>query len=199
MSGSQLEERLLVYLEYHPHVAWYARGDIDAHFATTYRLPTPKEARETDVRAETLQAAAELLTLGRDIIRLIDGAGPTVEIPRSATSEQESVPQVEAGEAPVKDAPKQRPEHRDEVGETHRAVPSTHCSFSGPIELEAGRLLESTVEVVQCPTCGSVSKAKVKGQSVVISPHPPRKSRPVRNVTRWMEQEMAWVLVQKKE
>jgi hypothetical protein len=42
-------------------------------------------AGETDVRAETLQAAAELLTLGRDIIRLIDGAGPTVEIPRSAT------------------------------------------------------------------------------------------------------------------
>jgi len=27
----------------------------------------------------------------------------------------------------------------------------------------------------------------------------PRKSRPVRNVTRWMEQESDWVLVQKKE
>jgi len=25
-------------------VAWYARGDIDAHFAATYRLPTPSEA-----------------------------------------------------------------------------------------------------------------------------------------------------------
>jgi hypothetical protein len=36
---SQLEERLLMYLEYHPQVTWYARGDIDAHFATTYRLP----------------------------------------------------------------------------------------------------------------------------------------------------------------
>ena len=41
---SQLEERLLMFLEYHPQVAWYARGDIDAHFAATYRLPTPKEA-----------------------------------------------------------------------------------------------------------------------------------------------------------
>lgn len=39
---SQLEERLLMYLEYHPQMAWYARGDIDAHFAATYRLPTPK-------------------------------------------------------------------------------------------------------------------------------------------------------------
>jgi hypothetical protein len=43
------------------------------------------------------------------------------------------------------------------------------------------------------------SKAKLKEQSVVIWPHPPRKSRPVRNVTRWMEQESDWVLVQKKE
>jgi transposase len=41
---SQLEERLLMYLEYHPMVSWYARGDIDAHFAATYRLPTPKDA-----------------------------------------------------------------------------------------------------------------------------------------------------------
>ncbi len=41
---SQLEERLLMYLEYHPLVSWYARGDIDADFATSYRLPTPKDA-----------------------------------------------------------------------------------------------------------------------------------------------------------
>ncbi len=59
--------------------------------------------------------------------------------------------------------------------------------------------MEATVEVVQCPTCGSVSKAKLKGSSVVIAPHPPRKARPVRNVTRWMEQGTAWILIQKKE
>jgi hypothetical protein len=41
---SQLEERLLLYLEYHPQVACYARGDIGPVFATTYRLPTPKAA-----------------------------------------------------------------------------------------------------------------------------------------------------------
>src|SRR5260370_10753983 len=41
---SQLEERLLLYLEYHPQVACYARGDIGPSFATTYRLPTPKDA-----------------------------------------------------------------------------------------------------------------------------------------------------------
>src|SRR5947209_7135472 len=42
---SQLEEQLLLYLEYHPQVSWYGRGDISATFASTYKittsLPTP--------------------------------------------------------------------------------------------------------------------------------------------------------------
>jgi hypothetical protein len=41
---SQLEERLLLWLEYHPQVASYVRGDIGPQFAATYRLPTPKDA-----------------------------------------------------------------------------------------------------------------------------------------------------------
>jgi hypothetical protein len=41
---SQLEERLLLWLEYNPQVAYYARGDIGPQFATTNRLPTPKNA-----------------------------------------------------------------------------------------------------------------------------------------------------------
>jgi hypothetical protein len=60
------------------------------------------------------------------------------------------------------------------------------------------RWLESKVQEVQCTTCGSVSKAKLKEQSVAISAHPPRKLRPVRNVTRWMEQGSEWIVVQKK-
>jgi Mu transposase, C-terminal len=41
---SQLEERLLLWLEYNPQVVSYARGDIGTPFAMTYRLPTPKHA-----------------------------------------------------------------------------------------------------------------------------------------------------------
>ena len=41
---SQLEERLLLWLEYHPLVVNYARGDIDPQFATKYRLPIPQHA-----------------------------------------------------------------------------------------------------------------------------------------------------------
>src|SRR6266487_460712 len=41
---SQLEERLLLWLEYHPQVACYARGDIGPAFASAYRLPLPQHA-----------------------------------------------------------------------------------------------------------------------------------------------------------
>ncbi len=41
---SQIEERLLLWLEYHPQVKSYARGDIGPQFAATYRLPIPKHA-----------------------------------------------------------------------------------------------------------------------------------------------------------
>src|SRR5437899_1298252 len=41
---SQLEERLLLWLEYHPLVASYARGDIGPQWALAYRLPIPKHA-----------------------------------------------------------------------------------------------------------------------------------------------------------
>jgi hypothetical protein len=41
---SQLEERLLLWLEYHPLIVNYARGDIDPEFATKYRLPIPQHA-----------------------------------------------------------------------------------------------------------------------------------------------------------
>jgi hypothetical protein len=41
---SQLEERLLLWLEYYPQVQSYARGDIGQAFATAYRLPLPPHA-----------------------------------------------------------------------------------------------------------------------------------------------------------
>ncbi len=39
---SLMEERLLLFLEYHPQVVWYGRGDISATFASTYQITTPQ-------------------------------------------------------------------------------------------------------------------------------------------------------------
>jgi hypothetical protein len=177
-------------------------GRVTMHYLmklVTTALEWSYEVGEMDVKAEMLEKAASLLALRRNTLWIIDGAGPTVGIPRSDAPEQESIQETAAGEAKASAASKEQPLSHDEVGETQRAVPSTHCSFSGPIKLEAASFLESKVEAVQCPTCGSVSKAKVKGQSVVILPHLPRKLRPVRNVTRWMEQGSEWAIIQKKD
>jgi hypothetical protein len=38
---SQMEEQLLLYLEYHPQVSWYGRGAISATFASTYKIASP--------------------------------------------------------------------------------------------------------------------------------------------------------------
>src|SRR2546421_8178183 len=38
---SLMEERLLLYLEYHPQVVWYGRGDISPTFASAYKITTP--------------------------------------------------------------------------------------------------------------------------------------------------------------
>ncbi len=55
------------------------------------------------------------------------------------------------------------------------------------------------VIVVRCPTYGSVSKAKLKGQTVVIAPHPKREKQPVRNVTRWMDRGQTGSLFRKQK
>jgi hypothetical protein len=52
---SQLEERLLLWLEYHPQVVSYARGDIGPAFAKTYQLPIPKDAPFAIPWAESVQ------------------------------------------------------------------------------------------------------------------------------------------------
>jgi len=55
-------------------------GRVTMHYLmklVTAALEWSYQARETDVRAETLQAAAELLVLRRETLRIIDGAGPT--------------------------------------------------------------------------------------------------------------------------
>ncbi len=164
----------------------------------TTALEWSYEAKAPNVRPETLEKAAELLVLRRDTLRIIDGDGPNSKIQQSDTTEQESRQEAETEEKPAPNLLTRHDPPLDEMGETQTEASSAQCSFSGPIQLEAARWRESRVEVVQCPTCGSVSKAKLKAQSIIIASHPKRKSRPVRNVTRWMEQAMGWELVQKK-
>jgi hypothetical protein len=168
-------------------------------------LPDAKWER---MRADARSGEAEFQYAGEPGSYLSDLASLPAFVPGQLASPQEPRPQLGgrgAGATGKRDAHKSKSRpgepapRRDQVGKASDEQAPPRCSFSGPIELEAARWLESTVEVVQCPTCGSVSKARLKESSVMIAPHPPRTSRPVRNVTRWTEQGPDWVLVQKKE
>ena len=67
---SQLEERLLLWLEYHPLVVNYARGDIDPEFATKYRLPIPQHAPfAIGYTFEKREGGAEARELDRSVDR----------------------------------------------------------------------------------------------------------------------------------
>src|SRR6266478_5455922 len=119
------------------------------------RSSSPSAAGETNVRAETLQAAAELLTLRRDAIWMIDEAGPSGERHRSDPAEQGSVIGTEPGVEPERvsrsadqqqkttetvgehtemasSAPSNRNEHaanRDPVGGQMQTAKTPKCSF----------------------------------------------------------------------
>ncbi len=62
----------------------------------TTALEWSYQAGETDVKAERLQSAASLLVLRRDTLRMIDGAGPNVEVPPSESATQERVNGMQA-------------------------------------------------------------------------------------------------------
>ena len=166
-------------------------------------LPDAKWER---MRADARSGEAEFQYADGQNSYLSNLASMPTFVPKHPDSDLQSRPQPSPKDVTV-DQKTRKPKsrvgesspRRDQVGTVPQERESPHCAFSGPIQLEAARWLQSTVQEVQCPTCGSVRQAKIKGQSVVITPHPPRKSRPVRNVTRWMEQGAAWILVQKKE
>lgn len=166
-------------------------------------LPDAKWER---MRADARSGEAEFQYADSQNSYLSDLASLSTFVPGHSAPSQEPPAQpgggVRNGAEPQEPRkPKRRPgepaPRRDQVGTATDEPTPSHCSFSGPIELEAVRWIESKVQEVQCPACGSVSKAKLKKTSVVITSHPPLKSRAVRNVTRWMGQGTDWEIVQK--
>src|SRR5450755_1156283 len=143
----------------------------------TTALEWSYQAGETDVRAETLQAAASLLVLRRDTLRIIDGAGPSIEAPQSESTQQERMSGTETerisspGEQPenrtsasteraemVEQAPSAQNTHatnREAVGDQKPPTKPTKCTFSGVIPIEAKRFLDGGMFLVECPDCAA--------------------------------------------
>ncbi len=159
----------------------------------TTALEWTYEARETDVRAETLENAASLLVLRRDTFRIIDGDGPNHDVP---PAESASVAQASEME---KDQGDQNQDERAPSNEVQKAMPqptkSVKCTFSGVVPIDLQQFLDSGIHLVECPDCTSTSSLSPHNGILRFKSHNRRKTRSLSTEPRWAKREMIWAAV----
>jgi len=177
----------------------------------------PIWAGETDVRAETLQTAASLLVLRRDTLRIIDGAGPSVEAPPLESTGQEQASGTEGegvstrGNLPENtvqaqtsqtDKGDQAPSARSEHATDHSAVvdqkqiaKSTKCTFSGVVPIDLKLFLESGVALVECPDCACTRTLEPRDGVLRFKSHDKRKTTTPNTGQRWAKGEPDWNVI----
>ncbi len=88
--------------------------------------------------------------------------------PTTAPTEAEPPPKRHGGRIG------ERAPRRDAVGAAASAEKPGRCSFSGVVELSPARLAQAAISKLQCPECGAMWTAHIRGGSVLFPPHPPR-------------------------
>ena len=115
---------------------------------------------------------------------------------------------AEAAQAGTEEAPPQkktthhvgeRSPQRDPVGLTEKAVDKPEkCSFSGAtVNLSPAQLAQAALSKLQCPECGAIWTARIRGEMVSFPPHPPRTNRRAQAIPRWIRQGATWTLSEK--
>jgi AAA domain len=162
----------------------------------TIALEWSYAAGETEVRAETLKHAAELLILRRDTLWMIDGAGPRVEAPLSEPLEQgnESETEPEQDVVSANHGP-----HRGETAGTveEQVLLSTppKCTFAGVVPIDLARFLASSVRLVECPDCGRARTLEPRGGALRFKSHTRRKTTTPATSKRWARIDSDWGIV----
>jgi hypothetical protein len=183
----------------------------------TTALEWTYQARETDVKAETLQAAAELLVLRRDTLRIIDGAGPSIEAPQSESTAEGRVSGTEAERvsspieqpenptAPITErtdmadqAPSAQSEHvtsRNAVGDSVQPTKAAKCTFSGEVPIDLNRFLDSGIVLVECPDCGRTWTLEPHRGVLRFKSHDKRKTTTPNTRQQWPRGKTDWDVV----
>ena len=153
---------------------------------------------DPDVRVERLEQTASLLVLRRDTLRIIDGAGPIVEVPAPRAEEQGdgngAQREQETAQTDVSPHPM---ETSVEAGDSTPSANSAQCPFSRmevPIDLQAWA--ESGTRVVECPDCGATRTLEPHRGALRFKQHD-RVKRKKLTAKRWTRREMAWKVVGK--
>ena len=139
------------------------------------------------MQAERLKHAAELLVLRRDTLRIIDGAGPSVEVSQPDGAEPGSANGTEPQRETVQGNEQQNTTKTVEPAkEQVQTNTSPNCTFSGeqvPIDLK--RFTDSGISLVECPDCGRMrSLSPVKGV-LRFKAHTRRKQQTPQTSKRW--------------
>ncbi len=146
---------------------------------------------DTEIRAETLERAAELLVLRRNTLRIIDGAGPSIEDHQMKSTEQGNGNGTKSEKDPEREATQPDDElHATETVKTaqeqERTNETANCTFSGelvPIDLK--RFADSGINLVECPVCGRMRSLSPSKGVLRFKPHPPRKQQTPLTEKRW--------------
>lgn len=167
----------------------------------TTALEWTYQARETDVKAETLQAAAELLVLRRDTLRIIDGAGPGIEAPQSESTEQGNESETEPEqvsspnvqpEKPTSAPTEQVDQAQSRKSDKKQSTKSTKCTFSEVVPIALQRFLDSGIQLVECPDCAATRSLEPHRGVLRFSSHDKRKTRIPNTGQRWVKRETVW-------
>jgi hypothetical protein len=152
--------------------------------------------------------------LRRDTLRIIDGAGPSIEVPPSEATAEERVSETKTehasspGNQPddlaqartsrtdmVEQVPSTQNEHatsRDVVEDQKQPTKTTKCTFSGVIPIELQRFLDSGIRLVECPNCAATRSLEPHRGVLRFSSHSQRKTRTPNIGQRWVKRETAW-------
>jgi len=180
----------------------------------TTALEWSYEAKDVDVKAETLKHAAELLILRRDTLRLIDGAGPSVEVSQSeSTSDEARVDEMEERSTGIRSEPQASPSppqtsRRDEGEQGTASLAAENsalstkpgkCTFSGMVvPIDAQRFRASGTSVVECPDCQALRTLELRRGVLRFKSHDKRKTTIPNTEPRWAKMDSDWDVVGEK-
>jgi hypothetical protein len=144
-------------------------------------------AGETDVRAETLKKAAELLVLRRDTLRIIDGAGPDALVSERDGAEPASVNGKEPQRETVQESEQQNTAKTVEtVEEQVQTSNSPKCTFFGMVSIDLKRFADSGVALVECPDCSRTRSLSPNKGVLRFPSHDRRKMQTPVTSRRWV-------------
>jgi hypothetical protein len=151
------------------------------------------EAKSTDVQAKWLERAAELLVLRHDTLRIIDGAGPSIEAPPSKSTDQGNGSGTEPEQEAVQTSVQQNT--TETVGEQMQTVKTPKCTFSGVASIELQCFLDSGVTLVECPNCARTRSLSPRKGVLRFPSHSKRKTNAPVTSQRWAMCETIWEVV----